>query len=294
MPRPLDEQTHAGGSRFGAPSAAREGRASSHPASATGRPRLAAAPQEASRRPRARRAARRVVATLAVSVAAAATLIVAGRSPLLGLTRVEVTGLHVLHRTAVLRAADVHTGEPVLDVQPGVVAARVSRLPWVAHVSVTRLYPAGLRIQVQERRAVAWLPTTGSGVGKGWLLAPDGTVLAPVRASPSLPVLGTSPTVSSLAAGSKLSSAPVRAALTVLGVTSAAWSRTVTVVQPASARGLEFRLRAGTTVVYGSAALATQKQAAVTAMLHAARAQGRLAAVIDVRAPSAPTLRMGP
>lgn len=294
MPRPFDEQTHPVGPRFGAPLAARDGRASPRSASATGRPRLAAAPQEASRRPRAHRVARRGVVTLAVLVVVAAMLIAAGRSSLLGLTRVEVTGLHVLHRAAVLRAAGVHPGEPVLDVQPGAVAARVSRLPWVAHAFVTRLYPAGLRIQVEERRAVAWLPATRSGVGKGWLLAPDGTVLAPVLTPPLLPVLRASPAVSLLSPGSKLSGAPVRAALTVLGVTSAAWSQTVTVVRPASARGLEFRLQGGATVVYGSAALAAQKQAAVTAMLNAARAQGRLAAVIDVRAPSAPTLRLGP
>jgi cell division protein FtsQ len=51
--------------------------------------------------------------------------------------------------------AGVTTHPPLVDVDPGAVASRLERLPWIATAAVDRQWPDGLRITVVERTPVA-------------------------------------------------------------------------------------------------------------------------------------------
>jgi len=67
---------------------------------------------------------------------------------------VEVTGTHLVPVSAVIAAADVPDGTPLLRVDAGAVARRVESIRDVAAATVTKSWPDGLVIAVRERTAV--------------------------------------------------------------------------------------------------------------------------------------------
>ncbi len=124
-------------------------------------PRIAAR-REAVSRGRVRRRTRRLAL-----VAIAATLVAAAyglsRSALVDVDRVLVAGAVHTGEAAVVAAAGIAPGDQLLDVDPEAAAAAIEALPWVAHASVVRHWRSGdVAIRVEEREAVAQLPTEGA------------------------------------------------------------------------------------------------------------------------------------
>lgn len=76
-------------------------------------------------------------------------------STLLGVDRVEVTGLDHLKAAQVLEVAGVEKGTPLVDVDTATVERRVRALAPVLEVSVTRRLPGTVNVDVTEREAVA-------------------------------------------------------------------------------------------------------------------------------------------
>ncbi len=68
---------------------------------------------------------------------------------------IEVTGMRHADREAILDLARVDTGMVLFDIDPALVADRVTRHPWVAEAEVARLPTGTLAIEVRERRPVA-------------------------------------------------------------------------------------------------------------------------------------------
>lgn len=140
------------------------------------------------------------------AVTGAVVVVVAGawaalHSPVLVARHVTVIGA-VHTGVGPVVAAVGATGQPLIDVDPSQVAARVEALPWVAHATVTRHWPDGIVVTVDERVPVAAVDTTGHGAvvvdRTGHVLttssvAPPGTPLlaAPVTPGPAGSVLGT-------------------------------------------------------------------------------------------------------
>jgi len=112
-----------------------------------------------------------VLAVLALVVGAA----VAARSPLLDVDRVAVTGAEQTSAEAVLRAAAVEPGEPLVSVDVDAAARRVEELPWVDRATVARRWPSTVDVQVSEREPVALAQVTGAHVA---LVDVEGRVLA--------------------------------------------------------------------------------------------------------------------
>jgi len=115
-----------------------------------------------------------VLAALALVVGAA----VATRSSLLDVDRVEVTGAEQTSAEAVLRAAAVEPGEPLVSVDLEAAARRVEQLPWVDDVTVARRWPSTVEVQVSEREPVALAQLTGAHDA---LVDAEGRVLAVER-----------------------------------------------------------------------------------------------------------------
>jgi cell division protein FtsQ len=87
-------------------------------------------------------------------------------------------------------------GQPLVDVNPGRVAARVEAWPWVAHATVTRHWPGDVTVTVVERVAVAAVATPGHGAvlvdAQGRVLSdlpgvPAGAAVLDVPVTPGLP-----------------------------------------------------------------------------------------------------------
>lgn len=186
---------------------------------------------------------------------------------------VEVTGLHLLRAGQVRRVADVPMGEPLATVPLGRIQARVARLAPVKSVDVSRAWPNGIRIAVQERRAVAVVERGGAVRG-----VDDAGVL--FRSYPSVP--GNLPLVR-LAAGAS------RDALTEAAKVVAALPRSLAAkvdhVSVKTVDSISLVLRNGRTVFWGSAAESGAKAAVIRVLLR------QQASVYDVSVPGQPTIR---
>ncbi len=138
-----------------------------------------------------RKRLRWVVAGVSVLAAACVALLVL-HTPLLAARQVTVIGAIRTGVGPVVAAVDLH-GQPLVDVNPGQVAARVEALPWVAHATVTRHWPNDVTVTVTERVPAAVVDTPGHGAvvvdSHGRVLATDASV-APgmvVLAAPVVP-----------------------------------------------------------------------------------------------------------
>jgi cell division protein FtsQ len=273
-------------------------------ASASGRAGGGATPR---RRPAAdRRIAERRKAILAARVrrrrrilgwALAAIALAAGvawliRTPLFGLSAVRVSGTQAVTHAEVLEASRVRIGEPYMGLDLAAIGDRVAALPRVAAVRVARDYPSSLRITVTERPAVASI----SGGSVYWLVAADGTVLdAAGRRPADLPYVAGVPLPDGVRPGSRLPPGNELAnALTALGGMAPQLKRQVSGVNARTLDSLEFTLKDGSTVLYGLAVDQPAKDAAVLLIRRTLKREGREAQRIDVRNPSAPTVRATP
>ena len=257
-------------------------------ANAAGRAGGGAAPR---RRPAAdRRIAERRKAIIAARVrrrrrilgwALAAVALVAGvawliRTPLFGLSAVRVDGTQAVAEAEVLEASKVRIGEPYLGLD----------------LAAIRDYPSSLRIAVTERRPVASV-SSGSVF---WLVAADGTVLDATASRPAdLPYVAQVPLPDGVGAGTRLPPGnELTNALTALGGMAPQLKRQVAGVNARTLDSLEFTLKDGSAVLYGLAVDQPAKDAAVLLIRRTLKKDGREAQRIDVRNPSAPTVRATP
>lgn len=101
----------------------------------------------------ARHARRLVVALVVAGVGALAVAWVLWMSPWARVTEVDVRGVEAGKRAQVAAAAGV-VGQPLVEVDPAVVGARVAASGPYAHVDVARHWPAGVVVDVVPRRPV--------------------------------------------------------------------------------------------------------------------------------------------
>jgi cell division protein FtsQ len=219
----------------------------------------------------------RPLATLLVLLAlAAAAAWVGYASPFFAVRTVEVTGVRALTPQAVLDAARVEAGKPLLRLDSDAVRARVAALPRVSSAEVRRQWPHGVRIAVTERQTVAVLR-----IGSRFQLVdrtgvPFETVARQPRGVPLI-VAGQPPPAASL-----------RAAAGVIAALPPGISRRVTTVRPDSPDSVVLHLAGGITVMWGSAEDSGRKAVVLVALMkHRAK-------VYDVSAPDAPTTRGTP
>jgi cell division protein FtsQ len=273
-------------------------------ANATGRAGGGAAPRR--RPPADRRIAERRKAIVAARVrrrrrilgwALAAIALSAGvawliRTPLFGLGAVRIDGTRAVAEAEVLEASKVRIGEPYLGLDLAAIRDRVAALPRVAAVRVSRDYPSSLRITVTERPPVASV-SSGSVY---WLVAADGTVLDAAASRPAdLPYVARVPLPAGVAAGTRLPPGNELAnALTALGGMAPQLKRQVAGVNARTLDSLEFTLKDGSVVLYGLAVDQPAKDAAVLLIRRTLKKERREAQRIDVRNPSAPTVRATP
>jgi cell division protein FtsQ len=273
-------------------------------ANATGRAGGGTAPRR--RPPADRRIAERRKAIVAAKVrrrrrilgwALAAIALSAGvawliRTPLFGLGAVRIDGTQAVAEAEVLEASKVRIGEPYLGLDLAAIRDRVAALPRVAAVRVRRDYPSSLRITVTERPPVASV-SSGSVY---WLVAADGTVLDAAASRPAdLPYVARVPLPAGVAPGTRLPPGNELAnALTALGGMAPQLKRQVAGVNARTLDSLEFTLKDGSVVLYGLAVDQPAKDAAVLLIRRTLKKERREAQRIDVRNPSAPTVRATP
>lgn len=253
------------------------------------RPRTAAPAAPAHPRMRARRVQvardvgrrrrRRLNAVLGV-VCAVVWGLVALRSPLVDVDRVQVSGVEHSTEAEVRAALGAGRGTPMVEVDPGAAARRVEALPWVAEARVARLWPGTVRVVVEERTAVAAVRHPA-----GWAAVDAAGRLLAV--GPEAPAA--LPLVDALHAGEPGATVtgPDRTLLATLGDLPSSLRERVAELRRGS-DGVVLELAAGPCVVLGDRSELDEKAGAAEAVL--AGLDVPEGARIDVRVPSAPAL----
>ena len=189
-------------------------------------------------------------------------------SGLFAVRHVVVVGAGRVTKSEIGTVARAAMGDSMLTVNTSSLRQRVSTLPTISSVRVSRVWPNTLRITVSQRQAVLAVmqPT-------GWLLVDrTGVPYLTVSQLPAhvLPLTVSTPTGNDPA---------VRAAVAVVVALPAQVQRRVVAVVAPSPAGIRLRLSGGATVVWGGAEDSTRKARALAALLH------RHARVYDVSTP---------
>jgi cell division protein FtsQ len=208
---------------------------------------------------------------VAVTVVAVAYLVMF--TSLLGVRSVEVIGTRQIPKDAVVKAAAIAEGTPMVRLDAEEAAARVAALPRVFEVVVQRSWPSTVEIIVTERSPVAVL-MVGSAVH---LIDATGLDYAVTRTRPpDLPTLAMT--------GVRPDNPATRAAVTVLGAIPEQLKAKVTQITARTAGDVRMTLSDGRTIKWGNARN-NQRKAAVLAPLLT-----RPGTVYDVASPDFPTV----
>jgi cell division protein FtsQ len=202
------------------------------------------------------------------------------RSALFTVRRVEVVGATHISAERVRLLARVPPDATLLRFPSEEVAVRVAADPWVESVSVTRVFPDGMRIRVTERIPVALVQTRNTS----WLIDGQGYVVAQSGskdATSALPVVKDVPGLDPKA-GRRTSSEVLLNAIKILTGVSPSLAATVTAVTAPSIDGTALLTRGRTEIVVGQAVDLEIKDRLVWALM---REQGGRVLSIDVRTP---------
>ena len=214
-----------------------------------------------------------LAALLAAGVTGAATWLVFF-SPVLGVSKVEISGNDGIPDEVIRRAAGVSVGEPLAKVDVDAVRARVAALPPIESAGVERGWPGTLRIRVRERTPIAV-----AGVGGRTALVDRFGVVVGFRdsAPPGLPRLY----VSRLAPDDPAA----RAALAVIHGLPDRLARRVKEVRAGSPTAVTLNLADGRTVTWGGADHGDLKARVLLTLLQ------RPGQTYDVSSPDVATVR---
>lgn len=198
---------------------------------------------------------------------------VVGFSDLLAARRVEVVGAGQLAPVQVREAAQVPLGRPLARIDLSAVRERVSALPQVAAVRVSRAWPHGVRIAITERIAVAVVPR-GDGF-RG--LSADGVLFRSYASRPpGLPVVADDQGADRTA---------LREAALVVGSLSADLLGRVDHVTVRTADAITLVLRSGRQVIWGNASDSAHKAEVLAVLLR------QKSSVVDLSVPGRPAVR---
>lgn len=193
-------------------------------------------------------------------LAAAVTIVAVAAWALLGASVLVVRSVRVVGatrlvpRAAVLRAADIPHGAPLIHVDTGAAARRVERIRQVASAQVSRSWPDGVTITVRPRVPVFAV----ASAGRYALVDKTGVVVERVSSRPSgMPLLTAGQPAT---APARLRGSPaVRAAAAVLGELPASLAHRVRAVGAPRPSDVTLHLTRDVTVVWGGTGRSAEK-----------------------------------
>ena len=194
-------------------------------------------------------------------------------TPVLGVEHIRVTGSGFVGDNAVLRAAAVRTGTPLLGIDSGTVERRVETLIGVARARVSTDLPHTLVIDVTLRQAVAAVPQAGAYL----LLDQGGVVFRQVTSRPDLiPIALRAPGPGDAA---------TQGALAVLASLPPALRALLADISAPTSAEIQLNLSDGRAIIWGDASDNATKARVALSLLH------QPGKVIDVSAPNVVTVR---
>jgi cell division protein FtsQ len=193
-------------------------------------------------------------------------------SNLVAVEKIDVSGAQTVAATDIRARSGIDEGEPLVSVDLASAERRIGALAVIKSVSVTRQWPHGILISIQERVAIAVVEIGGRLRG----MDADGVVFSDYKkAPPGLPRVET-------AIGT--TSAALREAAKVISALPEDLSLLVDHVQVTTVDQISLVLKDGRTVIWGSSDESDRKADVIAVLLGTVQAQ-----VYDVSVPSKPT-----
>jgi cell division protein FtsQ len=187
---------------------------------------------------------------------------------------IDVSGAQTVEASDIRARSGIDVGEPLARVDLASAERRIGALAVVRSVSVTRQWPNGILISIQERVAIAVVEIGGQLRG----MDADGVVFRDYKkAPPGLPRVETS---------IGTTSAALKEAAKVISALPEDLTLIVDHVQVTTVDQISLVLKDGRTVVWGSADESDTKADVLATLLATVQAQ-----VYDVSVPSKPTTR---
>ncbi len=225
------------------------------------------------------------------SVVLAAVAVALARSPLFRVREIRVEGLTHGSPARIVRLAGLSERDGILGLDVDLVRARVESDPWVDHAEIDIDLPSRVTIRITPRSAIA---TVDLGSGPV-LVDAEGEVIA-TGTGRGLPEILLPPVwIDRLRGETPLarpaSFAPIARALAAL---PAEVRGEVLRAEVTSGSGVELLLRDGGRVAYGPPREVAAKAEALDRVLGWAKAVGARIRTVNVMAPSAPAVVLGP
>jgi cell division protein FtsQ len=233
----------------------------------------------------ARRERRRAMLVLVAGAVIAVVLVVFAimQSGYIDVQSVRVVGAERTDARAVLAAARVRVGAPMIGLPASQAAERIESLAWVQHATVERHWPHDVVIRVHEYEAAAWFRLTPSTVA---LLGRDGRVLAHARRAPpgldEVTGVRVAPAIGSLLD-------PPGLGRVAEALPAALASRLASI--DVAGEGVRLLLRDGPVIELGNLDQIALKAQAALGVLDQRQHANQTTTVIDVSVPAAPTAR---
>jgi cell division protein FtsQ len=216
------------------------------------------------------------------ALVAAVVLILVGcvalyNSPLFTIRTVEVAGVQHVTAEQIRALARVPADATLIRFPADAVAQRVGTDPWIASVTVSRVFPSGMRIRVVERVPIA-IVDAGASM---WLVDVTGSVIATpsADASGTLPVIMDVPGLD-LKPGRRTVSEPLLNAIKVLAGISPGLAATVRSISAPTIDGTALTTADHVEIVVGEAVDLATKDALAQRIL---REHSGKVVSIDVR-----------
>ncbi len=225
------------------------------------------------------RRVKRILLGLLLASAVGALVWMVWFSNVLSVNRIQIEGATTLKSDVVRSAAAIRLGQPLARVDTVAIESRVAALERIDRVEVSRRWPRTIRIELVERRPVAWV--TIGGVIR--TLDRDGVDFRTLRKEPQDLVEVRIDTYDARQRQQALQSST--AVLELLRTDDPALLKKVQHVRAGSQDSVELVLSKNRTVTWGSAVKGKQKLRVLDALL------GIKARNYDVSAPEQPTTR---
>jgi cell division protein FtsQ len=192
----------------------------------------------------------------------------------LAVDHIEVSGAQTVSESEIRDRSGIDEGEPLIQVDVAGAERRIGSLAEVKSVSVTRQWPDGILISIEERVPIAVVEIGGQLRG----MDADGVVFRTYKkAPPGLPRVETS---------IGTTSAALKEAAKVIAALPQELSLQVDHVEVETVDEISLVLKDGRTVIWGSADQSDKKAEVLATLLATVQAQ-----VYDVSVPSKPTTR---
>ncbi len=211
------------------------------------------------------------------------------RSDIFHVNNVQVNGVSHLTSQEITSIAAVSDDSTLLRLDAGGIISRLKDNAWVQDVSIHRVFPDTIEINITERAPGAVVDINEKST---WVISTDGTWLSAATTEDqqkAMHIIDVSPSLPTPISGTECTDGGIKNALSIMGAISDDLLAKIVSISAESSLKTSLNLVDGVTVAFGDSSDVEIKEAAINSLL--SQYEGKIS-YINVRVPTRPTYRM--